>query len=128
MSLGISFSLYYLLSKKEYVKKDNIYYLIFGINSLIDIVLYFVLMGTFYQVIPLMMSLINYLFISIGLVNNDAKGKWIRVLFIIMILSLSTYFTMTFFDLENIMIAGLEQSISYIMLPLICLFKDSALI
>lgn len=119
LSLGISFSLYYLLSKKEYVKKDNIYYLIFGINSLIDIVLYFVLMGTFYQVIPLMMSLINYLFISIGLVNNDEKGKWIRVLFIIMILSLSTYFTMTFFDLENIMIAGLEQSISYIMLPLI---------
>ena len=36
-----------------------------------------------------------------------------------MIVSLLTYFTATFFDLENIMIAGLEQSISYLLFPII---------
>ncbi len=76
-------------------------------------------MGTFYQVIPLMLCLINYALIAISLVNNLSKERLINIPFILMIVSLILYFNTTFFDLENIMIAGLEQSISYIMLPLI---------
>ncbi len=119
LCLGISFSLYYLLSKKEYIKKNNYYYIIFGINAVVEIILYFILMGTFYQVIPLMLCLINYALIAISLVNNLSKERLINIPFILMIVSLILYFNTTFFDLENIMIAGLEQSISYIMLPLI---------
>ena len=119
LSITISFSLYFLLTKKEYIKKNNNYYIVFGINDILNIILYFLLMGTFYQVIPLMFSLINYILILICLVTNLNKDTLINIPFILIIASLILYFNVTFFDLENIMIAGLEQSISYIMLPII---------
>lgn len=118
VSIILSICLYISLLKAGQVKENKIIFLIFLINSSIDIVLYFILMGTFFQIISLMLTLINFVIIFVLLNNNIASNK-INLLYDLMIVSLLTYFTATFFDLENIMIAGLEQSISYLLFPII---------
>ena len=119
ISLGLAFSLYYHLIKSKKIKHRIFYPIIFSSISLISIILYFVLMGTFFQVIPLMLTLVNFLVLLPPLTSNIFEGKKINIPFIIMIISILEYYSITFFDLENIMIAGTEQSISYILLPLI---------
>lgn len=121
ISLGLAFSLYYHLVKSGKIKSHIFYPITFSCVSLTSIILYFVLMGTFFQVIPLMLTLINFLVLLPPLASNIFEGKKINVAFIIMIIFILTYFSITFFDLENIMIAGTEQSISYVMLPFLIL-------
>ncbi len=119
ISIMLSFSLYYHLVQSKKINGNKWYLISMSMVSVISIVLYFALMGTFYQVIPLMISLVNYLILLPPLSCSVVEGKKVCLSFILIILSLMIYFSLTFFDLENIMIAGLEQSISYIMLPLI---------
>ena len=119
LSLLLSYLLYNLLSSRNYISNKNYVYYIFSINSIIDITLYIILRGTYYQVIPLMMSLINYIIITVLLVNNFKKDKHIISLFILMTYILILYYNLTFFDLENIMLSGLERTISYFIIPLI---------
>lgn len=76
-------------------------------------------MGTFFQVIPLMLSLLCLVILLFPLSFGIFEGNKINVAFITINLSLLVYYSITFFDLENIMIAGTEQSISYVLLPLI---------
>lgn len=115
----MSSSLYFHLTSSKKIQGNKWYPITMGIISLISVILYFVLMGTFLQVIPLMLSLINFLILIPSMTINIFEGKRLNIAFLFIVYSLITYFTLTFFDLENIMIAGLEQSISYIMLPLI---------
>ncbi len=119
LSLLLSYLLYNLLSSRNYISSKKYVYYIFSINSIIDIVLYIILRGTYYQVIPLMMTLINYIVITVLLVNNLKKDKHIISLFILMTYILILYYNLTFFDLENIMLSGLERTISYFIIPLI---------
>lgn len=119
LSLLLSYLLYNLLSSRNYISNKKYVYYIFSINSIIDITLYIILRGTYYQVIPLMMSLINYIIITVLLVNNLKKDKHIISLFILMTYILILYYNLTFFDLENIMLSGLERTISYFIIPLI---------
>lgn len=118
ISLLLSISLYYTLLKLEQIKGNKFYIITFLINGAVDIILYFILMGTFYQVIPLMLTLINYVIILV-LLNCEIMDYKINILYALMVVSLLTYFNVTFFDLENIMLAGLEQSISYLLFPII---------
>ena len=118
ISIILSISLYISLLKSGQIKENKKIFLVFLINSFIDVVLYFILMGTFFQIISLMLTLINFVIIFV-LLNNNISSNKINVLYDLMIVSLLTYFTATFFDLENIMIAGLEQSISYLLFPII---------
>lgn len=119
LSLLLSYLLYNLLSSRNYITNKKYVYYIFSINTIIDIVLYIILRGTYYQVIPLMMTLINYIVITVLLVNNFKKDKHIISLFILMTYILILYYNLTFFDLENIMLSGLERTISYFIIPLI---------
>lgn len=119
LSLLLSYLLYNLLSSRNYISNKKYVYYIFSINSIIDITLYIILRGTYYQVIPLMMSLINYIIITVLLVNNLKKDKHIISLFILMTYILILYYNLTFFDLENIILSGLERTISYFIIPLI---------
>ncbi len=115
----ISFSLYYHLVQSKKISGNKWYLITMSIVSAVSIVLYFILMGTFYQVIPLMLTLLNFMILLPPLSCSFVDGKKICLAFILIALVLMLYFSLTFFDLENIMIAGLEQSISYIMLPLV---------
>lgn len=115
----ISFSLYYHLVQSKKINGNKWYLITMSIVSAVSIVLYFILMGTFYQVIPLMLTLLNFMILLPPLSCSFVDGKKICLAFILIALVLMLYFSLTFFDLENIMIAGLEQSISYIMLPLV---------
>ncbi len=119
LSLILSFVLYNLLASRNYITNKKYIYYIFLINSLIDIILYIVLNGTYYQVIPLMLTLINYIVIIVLLVNNFKKDKLIISLFTLLTYILILYYNLTFFDLENIMLSGLERTISYFIIPLI---------
>ena len=119
LSLILSYSLYNLLHSSNYIASNKSIYYIFLVNSLIDIILYFVLNGTYYQVIPLMLTLINYVIILVILVNSFNKNKLIISLFSILIYALILYYNLTFFDLENIMLSGLERTISYFIIPII---------
>ncbi len=115
----MAFSLYFHLSLSKKIQENKWYPIMMGVISLISAILYFVLMGTFLQVIPLMLSMVNFLMLIPSMTMNIFDGKKLNIAFLFILYSLITYFSLTFFDLENIMIAGLEQSISYIMLPLI---------
>ncbi len=115
----ISFSLYYHLVQSKKINGNKWYLISMSIVSAVSIVLYFILIGTFYQVIPLMLTLLNFMILLPPLSCSFVDGKKICLAFILIALVLMLYFSLTFFDLENIMIAGLEQSISYIMLPLV---------
>ncbi len=117
--LALSFSLYYHLVKSNKIKGSKFYLIGFSLISVLSIVLYFVFMGTFFQIIPLMLPLFNFLLLLPPLMANVFDGKKINILFMVIVFSLIEYYLITFFDLENIMIAGVEQAISYIMLPLI---------
>ncbi len=119
LSLILPFVLYNLLASRNYITNKKYIYYIFLINSLIDIILYIVLNGTYYQVIPLMLTLINYIIIIVLLVNNFKKDKLIISLFTLLTYILILYYNLTFFDLENIMLSGLERTISYFIIPLI---------
>ncbi len=119
ISLLLSFSLYYHLTQSKKIKGNKWYlFMMLGVSCL-SILLYFLLMGTFYQVIPLMLTLFNFLILLPPLSCSFVEGKKLSLPFLLIVFSLMIYFSLTFFDLENIMIAGLEQSISYIMIPLI---------
>ncbi len=115
----LPFALYYHLAKNKRIKHSWAYPLAFGTISTVSLILYFALMGTFYQVIPLLLSLLSLALLLFPLTMGAFEGKKANVVFILMIFSLLTYYAVTFFDLENIMIAGTEQSISYVMLPVI---------
>ncbi len=119
ISISLSFALYFHLVKSRKIQGNRFYWMAFLAVSLMSITLYFVLMGTFMQVIPLMLSLLNFLVLIPPLTNGVFEGKKVNIAFLFIIFSLLTYFTITFFDLENIMIAGTEQAISYILLPLV---------
>ncbi len=121
ISLAIPFALYHHLVKNERINRNIFYPIAFGAISLISIVLYFVLMGTFYQVIPCMLSLLSLAILLIPLSRGIFEGNKVNIAFIFIVFSLLTYYSVTFFDLENIMIAGTEQSISYVMLPIIAI-------
>lgn len=121
ISLAIPFALYHHLVKNERINRNIFYPIAFGAISLISIVLYFVLMGTFYQVIPCMLSLLSLAILLIPLSRGIFEGNKVNLAFIFIVFSLLTYYSVTFFDLENIMIAGTEQSISYVMLPIIAI-------
>ncbi len=115
----ISFSLYYHLVQSKKISGNKWYLITMSIVSAVSFALYFILMGTFHQVIPLMLTLLNFMILLPPLSCSFVDGKKICLAFILIALVLMLYFSLTFFDLENIMIAGLEQSISYIMLPLV---------
>lgn len=87
-------------------------------SSVLSIVLFYVFMGTFYQIIPMSLLVLNLLSfavpLSYGLFENKSNA-----VYLVLLLSLSVFATCTFFDLENLMIAGLEQSTSYIFFPVI---------
>ncbi len=117
--ITLPFSLYYHLAQSKKINGNKWYLITMSIVSAVSIVLYFILMGTFYQVIPLMLTLLNFMILLPPLSCSFVDGKKICLAFILIALVLTLYFSLTFFDLENIMIAGLEQSISYIMLPLV---------
>lgn len=115
----LPFALYYHLAKNQKIKHNWAYPIAFGAISTLSVIFYFVLMGTFYQVIPLIFSLLSLALLLIPLTKGMFEGARINLAFIFMVFSLLTYYAITFFDLENIMIAGTEQSISYVMLPII---------
>ncbi len=117
--ITLPFTLYYHLVQSKKINGNKWYLITMSIVSAVSIVLYFILMGTFYQVIPLMLTLLNFMILLPPLSCSFVDGKKICLAFILIALVLMLYFSLTFFDLENIMIAGLEQSISYIMLPLV---------
>ncbi len=117
LSTLLPFALYRHLSKNGKIKRQGIYPLLFGVISMVSVILYFVFMGTFLQVIPLMVSLLSLALLLIPLTQGAFEGSKMNIAFILLIFSFLTYFSVTFFDLENIMIAGTEQSISYVMLP-----------
>ncbi len=117
LSTLLPFALYRHLSKNGKIKRQGIYPLVFGVISTISLILYFVFMGTFLQVIPLMVSLLSLALLLIPLTQGAFDGNKLNIAFILLIFCFLTYFSVTFFDLENIMIAGTEQSISYVMLP-----------
>lgn len=117
LSTLLPFALYRHLSKNGKIKRQGICPLLFGVISTVSVILYFVFMGTFLQVIPLMVSLLSLALLLIPLTRGAFEGSKMNIAFILLIFSFLTYFSVTFFDLENIMIAGTEQSISYVMLP-----------
>ncbi len=117
LSTLLPFALYRHLSKNGKIKRQGIYPLLFGVISTVSVILYFVFMGTFLQVIPLMVSLLSLALLLIPLTQGAFEGSKMNIAFILLVFSFLTYFSVTFFDLENIMIAGTEQSISYVMLP-----------
>lgn len=117
--ITLPFTLYYHLVQSKKINGNKWYLITMSIVSAVSIVLYFILMGTFYQVIPLMLTLLNFMILLPPLSCSFVDGKKICLAFILIALVLMLYFSLTFFDLENVMIAGLEQSISYIMLPLV---------
>ena len=117
----LPFALYYHLAKNKKIKQSWAYPIAFGVISTLSVVFYFVLMGTFYQVIPLLFSLLSLALLLIPLTKGIFEGSKITLAFIFMVFSLLTYYAITFFDLENIMIAGTEQSISYVALPIIAI-------
>lgn len=119
LSLLLSYLLYNLLASRNYIINKKYIYYIFLINSIIDIILYLVLQGTYYQVIPLMLTIINYIVIIVLLINNFKKDKLVISLFTLFTYILILYYNLTFFDLENIMLSGLERTISYFIIPLI---------
>ncbi len=121
ISLAIPFALYHHLAKNERINRNLFYPIAFGAISLLSIILYFVLMGTFYQVIPCMLSLLGLVILLVPLSRGIFEGNKVNIAFMFIVFSLLTYYSITFFDLENIMIAGTEQSISYVMLPIIAL-------
>ena len=115
----LPFALYYHLAKNQKIKHNWAYPIVFGAISTLSVIFYFVLMGTFYQVIPLIFSLLSLALLLIPLTKGIFEGNKVNLAFIFMVFSLLTYYAVTFFDLENIMIAGTEQSISYVALPII---------
>ena len=115
----LPFALHYHLTKNHRIKRGWAYPIAFGGISTLSVILYFTFMGTFYQVIPLMLSLLSLSLLLIPLTKGIFEGHKVNLAFIFMVFSLLTYFSITFFDLENIMIAGTEQSISYVMLPIV---------
>ena len=115
----LPFALYYHLAKNQRIKHNWAYLIAFGAISTLSVIFYFVLMGTFYQVIPLIFSLLSLALLLIPLTKGIFEGNKVNLAFIFMVFSLLTYYAVTFFDLENIMIAGTEQSISYVALPII---------
>ena len=115
----LPFALYYHLAKNQKIKHNWAYPIAFGAISTLSVIFYFVLMGTFYQVIPLIFSLLSLALLLIPLTKGIFEGNKVNLAFIFMVFSLLTYYAVTFFDLENIMIAGTEQSISYVALPII---------
>ncbi len=117
--IALAFSLYHHLVKSKKINGNKFYLIALSSISTLSVILYFIFMGTFLQVIPLMLTLCNFLIMVPPLTSNIFEGKKTNVLFLLIILSFLTYFTITFFDLENIMIAGAEQSISYVLLPLV---------
>lgn len=117
LSTLLPFMLHLYLSKSGKIKRAWGYPLTFGIISTIAVILYFVLMGGFGQVIPCMLSLLSLALLLIPLTKGIFEGHKINIAFILLVFSFLTYFSVTFFDLENIMIAGTEQSISYVMAP-----------
>ncbi len=117
--IALAFSFYYHLSKTKRINGNKYYLIAFSAISIASTILYFVFMGTFLQVIPLMISLLNFIIMAPSLASNIFEGKKTDICFLLIVFSLITYFSITFFDLENIMIAGTEQSISYVLLPLV---------
>ncbi len=117
LSTILPFVLHYHLYKNGKINKTWVYPLCFGIISTIAVILYFSLMGTFFQVIACMASLLSLALLLIPLTKGLFEGHKTNIAFILLIFSFLTYFSISFFDLENIMIAGTEQSISYVMMP-----------
>ncbi len=117
----LPFALYHHLAKKGAIKHNWAYPIAFGGISTLSVVFYFILMGTFYQVIPLMFSLLSLALLLLPLTKGIFEGHKANLAFIFMVYALLSYYSITFFDLENIMIAGTEQSISYVMLPIIAI-------
>lgn len=112
------FAFYYHLVKTKKISHPLPY--LFGLiaTCVASIVLFYTLMGTFYQIISLMLlvgALISFAFpLTMGI--KESKEN---IIYLFLILSTAIFATCTFFDLENIMVAGLEQSTSYIFFPVI---------
>lgn len=119
ISISLAFALYFHLAKSHKIQGNKFYWIAFSAVSSLSIILYFVLMGSFMQAIPLMFSLLNFLVLIPPLVSGVFEGKKVNIAFLFIIFCLLTYFSIAFFDLENIMIAGTEQATSYVLLPLI---------
>ena len=66
-----------------------------------------------------MMLIVLSLLSFAPLLAKDIKEKKVNIVYLLFISSLTIFATCTFFDLENMMLAGLEQSTSYILFPLI---------
>ena len=117
------FTMYYHLIKTKNINSNKFILLVLILLSISSIIGFYTLMGTFYQIIPCMLLVVGILLLIIPLsITAIYENKKINIVYILLLLSLSIYAICTFFDLENIMIAGLEQSASYIMLPVIICF------
>ena len=117
------FTMYYHLIKSKKINHNKILLITLIILSISSIISFYILMGTFYQVISLMLLVIGILLLILALsISTIYENKKINIVYMILLFSISIYAICTFFDLENIMIAGLEQSASYIMLPTIICF------
>ncbi len=119
IATALPFALYFHLVKSQKIKHHWAYPIAFGGISTLSVIFYFTLIGTFYQVIPLMCSLLSLALLLIPLTEGMFEGSKVNLAFVFMIFSLLTYYAITFFDLENVMIAGTERSISYVMFPII---------
>lgn len=112
------FALFYHLVKTKKIDFSIIHLSFLILSSVTSIILFYVLMGTFYQIIPMMLIVLSLLSFA-PLLAKDIKEKKVNIVYLLFISSLTIFATCTFFDLENMMLAGLEQSTSYILFPLI---------
>lgn len=112
------FALYYHLVKTKKMSFSWPHLIGLIATCIASIILFFTLMGTFYQVISLMLLVLGLISFSFPL-SFDLKENKENIIYLILVLSIAIFATCTFFDLENIMLAGLEQATSYIFFPII---------
>lgn len=112
------FAFYYHLVKTKKISFSWPHLIGLIATCVASIILFFTLMGTFYQVISLMFLVMGLISFSFPL-SFDLKENKENIIYLVLILSIAIFAACTFFDLENIMLAGLEQATSYIFFPII---------
>lgn len=119
LDVALCFSLLYHFARKGIVKKVKVTLLVMLAVTTTAIILYYTLAGTFAQIAAPLIVVAELVSFIVPVSYNRPSGNVRSALYGLFVVSSALFVLCTQFDLMNVTIAGLEQSISFVLLPVI---------
>lgn len=118
-NLAFCWALFYHYRKNELIPKNRAYLIALAAASVIATALFFTLVGRAARVSAYIVTTLIIAAFGFPTALKVRQNPKRNVVYLLLILSMTTFTTCTAFDLCDITISGLERSISYVLLPVI---------